>query len=196
VGHRVVEFLGEHGRLEAPTYGAYRHLGIGPAIVIAMALVLLTIIALMKERQGVAPGRNDALVREAASVLRLKPLVLVGIIAMLHLGFLFIIESVEQLAACGSLTNGFDWLGGALPIALSIHLAVACVAASILLGVSKDLVRTCGRLLAFVGAMVVWLRAFLHRDLSRLLIWRPHRVLSVAPRSARRLGLRAPPTQS
>jgi hypothetical protein len=195
-GHRVIQALGERGRLETSTYGAYAHVALGPAFVFALVAALIAACALARERRRTyAFGRNDALARDASAVARLDWSALVAYVAALQFGLLYLMETVEHLLAFGSATSGLDWLGGDVPVALAVHFTLACLAAATLRGGARDLVRACDRALALIDAFVASFRHLLARD-ARPVQLRRRLIFSVTPRVARRVGLRAPPTQS
>jgi hypothetical protein len=140
-GHLVIQTLGERGRLETSTYGAYTHVALGPAIVFALVSALLATRALLRRRRrAYSFRRDDALVRDANAIVRLDWSAIVAYVAMLQLVLLYLMETLEHLVAFGSPTSGLDWLGGNVPVALAVHLALACFTAAMLRRAGRDLV--------------------------------------------------------
>jgi hypothetical protein len=196
-GHLVIQTLGERGRLETSTYGAYTHVALGPAIVFALVSALLATRALLRRRRrAYSFRRDDALVRDANAIVRLDWSAIVAYVAMLQLVLLYLMETLEHLVAFGSPTSGLDWLGGNVPVALAVHLALACFTAAMLRRAGRDLVRACDRAIALIEAFVASLRHLLARDRNPPAELRRRRIFAVTPRIARRVGLRAPPARS
>jgi hypothetical protein len=195
-GHRVIEALGERSAPIAATYGAYRHVVVGPAIIIAVVLAILVSCAILRERCRPSFGRNDDLAREAIAVVRMRPLVVVAVTIGLQFGLLYAMESVEHLLAFGTLAQRLDWLGGSVPVALVVHVGLACLTAAGIRRGCRDIATTCDRVLAFVDALVAFLRRLLARNVAARPLQRRRPVFAVIPRNARRHGLRAPPVLS
>ena len=196
-GHRVVQVLGERGRLETSTYGAYAHVALGPAFGLALVGALIATCALARERRRTQVfGRNDALALDASAIVRVDWSALVAYVATLQFALLYLMETIEHLVAVGSQANGLDWLGGDIPVALAVHFTLACLTAALLRGGARDLVRACDRALALIDALVASFRHLLARDARPRVQLRRRRMFPATPRVARRVGLRAPPTLS
>jgi hypothetical protein len=196
-GHHVIETIGERGGPIATTYGAYRHVAVGPVTVLALVMAVWAVCALLRDRRrSYAFGRSDVLAREATAIVAMEPRVLFGIIAALQLGLLFAMESVEHVVAFGTPTQGLDWLGGDAPVALAVQFVLASVAALVLARAGRDLLKTCDRVLALVDALVAFLRPLLARDARLRPLLRRRRRVAATPRAARCIGLRAPPVPS
>lgn len=125
----IVEFGSNAGWFGRGGLTDHSNLDVGPALLLGIGLLA---IYMVRKARAVLAGR--ALPRNA--------LELVPWIFALQLSTLYIMETCEQLIACGHVLGAGVWLGGPAPISLAVHGALALAVTFALMRAKRALATT------------------------------------------------------
>jgi hypothetical protein len=136
----LVEFGSNAGWFGPGSFTDRSNLDVVPSLLAGVALL---VIFFARRARALLAGRLPGRARE-----------LIPVAAVMQMGVLYVMETAEQYATAGHLLGGTIWLGGPIPISLSIHVAVCIAVTAALLSLRRVLAETALRAIAFIVAIV------------------------------------------
>jgi hypothetical protein len=148
----LVERLSNGGAFGTGSFTDHSNLDVIPALSIGLAFALAVVFGVVRRtlgRRNYAPEwlRPFALASSDASVAGLLPA-----IAVLQLGVVWLMETLEQIVVAGHPLGGTVWLGGPPAISVAMHAAGAVVATVLLARTIRWTARTLVDVVAYVCA--------------------------------------------
>jgi hypothetical protein len=186
----VVEFASNHGVFGPGNFTDHSNLDVLPALLAGAFLAALIVALRVRSALADPASRPPDLLRASSRALRSGLLRLLPMAFCMQIAVLFAMETTEQFAVAGHGLGGTIWLGGPVCLSLAAH-AFACVVMAYALAKA---IHACAsatlRIIRFVHALVT-----LPTRTDPAVVTRRHDPLvrSLAHRSVRNIGERAPP---
>lgn len=177
VANPVVEYCSNAGLFGAGRYTDHSNLDVLPALAAGLALLVLY---LVRRAPAILAGRalSGGYAGSFAAIFALQ------------LAVLYLMETAEQVVVCGHVLGSTIWLGAPLPIALSIHAAVAVAIVSTVVRSKRRLAATTLRVIRSIRAIATLAAA----PPKIVAAYRPRRrALKELIAAFRAIGERAPP---
>lgn len=152
----VVEFASNAGWFGSGLFTDHSNLDVAPALIIGVLLLAAHLVLKAQAALASGNGRDRNFWREARLALDSRVWRLIPVIFGLQMLTLYSMETAEQFLVWGHSLGATVWLGGPLPVSLTVH-AIICVAVAVTIARwLRKLTATTLRLIQLIRALATF----------------------------------------